>query len=204
MEKEIVKKVCECAKIYDKKLKGKNLMFIFENQFDKTIDFIETEFLANNFKHLTGVNHKNKKSSIEFYKLCLNNKLSYKEIEQKKNGTTRLKLEILPLLLQIGNNAKIVSNYNNSKVNLYTEKIIGNVRCCIGFIKKDEYYVPNTIMKQDIRELSNKESISKILAILEKTSKERKYNKVSYIYKNINIYEIIKKLDMENKISLYE
>lgn len=51
MEKKIVKIICECAKIYDKNLKGKNLIFIFENQINKKIEYIETEFLVNNFRH---------------------------------------------------------------------------------------------------------------------------------------------------------
>lgn len=189
MEKQIVKVICECAKMYDTNLKGKNLMFIFENRQTKKIEFIETQFLSSNFKHLTGVEYKDKKTSTEFFQLCLKNKLSYKKIIQKQNGTTRLKLEILPQLVKIGKNAKIVADYDNSKVNLYTEKLIGNIRCCIGFVKKGQYYLPNTIMKQDIRQIT-KGSTWAIIAILEKTRKESKYSKITYNKNNVNIKKI--------------
>lgn len=157
-------------------------------------------FLANNFKHLTGIKCKKTKSSIEFYKQCLNNKLSYKDIEVKLNGTTRLKLEILPQLVNIGRNAKLVANYDNSKINLYTEKIIGNVRCCIGFIKKEKYYLPNTIIKQDIREIAEKNTINRIVVILEKNIKDKKYKSITYIKDGINMYNIAKKLNITEKI----
>lgn len=202
MEKKIVKIVCECAKIYDENLKGKNIMFIFENQINKKIEYLETEFLANNFRHLTGIKCKNEKTSIEFYKMCLNNKLSYKDIVQKQNGTTRLKLEILPQLVNIGRNAKLIADYDNSKINLYTEKIIGNIRCCVGFVKKDKYYLPNTIIKQDVREISQKQSINKIIAILEKSIKDKQYNCVTYIKKDIDLFSIIKVLNIQERVKL--
>lgn len=200
MEKEIVKKVCEYAQIYDKNLKGKNIMFIFENMVNKEIDYIETEFLANNYKHLTGIECKEKIEPIKFYKLCINSKLSYKVIKQKDNGTTKLKLEVLPQLLNIAKNAKLVANYNGSKINLYTEKVIGNVRCCIGFVKNDKYYLPNTILKQDIREISQFESNCRIIAILEKMSKQKQYDKVTYMNEKIDLKEIVSKLKIEEKI----
>lgn len=203
MEKEIVNKVCEYAQIYDKNLKGKNIMFIFENIVSKEIDYIETEFLANNYKHLTGVEYKEEITPTKFYKLCINSKLSYRNITQKNNGTTKLKLDVLPQLLNITKKAKLIANYSGSKVNLYTEKLIGNVRCCIGFIKKDKYYLPNTILKQDIREISQLESDCKIVAILEKTSKQKEYNKITYINKNINLKQIINKLKIGEKIAIF-
>ena len=200
MEKEIVKKVCEYAQIYDKNLKGKNIMFIFENMVNKEIDYIETEFLANNYKHLTGIECKEKIEPIKFYKLCINSKLSYKVIKQKDNGTTKLKLEVLPQLLNIAKNAKLIANYNGSKINLYTEKVIGNVRCCIGFVKNDKYYLPNTILKQDIREISQFESNCRIIAILEKMSKQKQYDKVTYMNEKIDLKEMVSKLKIDEKI----
>lgn len=49
MEKKIVKIICECANIYDKNLKGKNLLFIFENQLTKKIEYIETRVFSKQF-----------------------------------------------------------------------------------------------------------------------------------------------------------
>lgn len=201
MKKEIVKEICECAKIYDKNLKGKNLMFIFENKLNKKLDYIETQFLANNFMHLTGINTKNAKSSIEFYRLCLNNKLSYKEIIEKQNGTTKLKLEVLPQMLNIGKNARMVADYNGSKVNLFTEKVIGNIRCSIGFINVRGYYLPNTIIKEDIRQISQKETINRVIAILEKTTNKKQYTNITYIHENIDICDIASRLNIKSKIS---
>ncbi len=36
---------------------------------------------------------------------------------------------------------------------LYTDKIVGNIRACIGFVQtgKSERYVPNTVLEGDIR-----------------------------------------------------
>ncbi len=201
MKKEKIKEICEMAKIYDKNLKGKNLMFIFENKLNKKLDYIETQFLANNFMHLTGISIKKIKSSTEFYRLCLNNKLSYKQVMEKQNGTTKLKLEVLPQMLNIGKNARMVADYSNSKVNLYTEKLIGNIRCSIGFINVKGYYLPNTIIKEDIRQISQKETISRVIAILEKTTNQKEYSNITYICDNIDICSIVSKINIKNKIS---
>lgn len=201
MNKELVKKVYEYARLYEERLNGKNIMFIFENNYTKELNYIETQFLANNFMHLTGVIHEKIKSSKEFYKLCINKKLSYKDVTQKQNGTTKLKLDIFPQLLNLSRNAKVISNYDNSKVNLYTEKLIGNYRGCIGFIKKDKFYLPNTIIKQDLREISQKGTVNKVIAILEKKIEEKKYAKLTYINKEIQIWKVIEKLNIKNKIS---
>ena len=111
-EKEILKILKESAIKYKENLKDKNLLIIYKERTE--IKYIEILFLARNFMHLTGVkcndkNGKNMKAN-QFYQACLNNKLSYKDIIIKQNGTTKLKLDILSQLININKNFKKCKN----------------------------------------------------------------------------------------------
>lgn len=187
MKKEdALRTIISCARQYDENLNNKNLMFIYKN--DKNIDKIETVFLPRNFMHLTGVKLKNgRKGSVDFYKACLKNRLSLSDFELSKDGTTEMKLSILPKLMNIKTSAKMIGEYNNSKSILITEKIIGNTHSCIGFIKENGYYIPNTALKEDARNLMIGKS-NQILLIYEKSIKDKTYN-LNPLYSATNIDE---------------
>lgn len=184
-KEEALKIILECSKLYYLNLENKNIMYIIQDK-KKDIHYLETVFLPSNFLHLTGINitNKNIKSSTEFYNLCLKNQLSVSDFEFNSNGTTSMKLKILPQITKIQKVSKMIGRYNNTKLYLSTEKIVGNINICLGLIKKGKYYIPNTALKEDIRDITTEQE--KVLAIFTKDIKEKEYKNLTYIKKDID------------------
>lgn len=152
-QKEVLRKLKESVKIYKENLQNTNLLIIYNE--NKKIEYIEILFLARNFMHLTGVrsisNNGKYKKANQFYNACINNKLSYKDIIIKKDGTTELKLDIISNLVYIDKKCKMLGIYNNSKKELLTDILVGGIHMCVGLIKEQgKYYIPNTLLKEDI------------------------------------------------------
>lgn len=202
-KQEAVNIVLNCSKMYHENLGNKNILFIYENKHSDS-NYIETEFLPRNFLHLTGLNilRDEIKSAQNFHLVCLTNNLSTTDFEFKSNGTTQKKLEILPSVMQIDKKARIIGDYNRQKIYLLTEKLVGSISMCLGFIKENNYYIANTALKEDIRNIIEEQG--KILLVLKKNIKDSKYNEIVYKNKNIDntkINEIINKLIIDNKVN---
>lgn len=202
-EKETLKILKESAIKYKENLKDKNLLIIYKEKTE--IKYIEILFLARNFMHLTGVkcNDKNGKymPANQFYQACLNNKLSYKDITAKPNGTTKLKLDILSQLININKNFKMIGVYNNYKNELITEILLGNINMCLGLTKNiSSYYIPNTLLKEDIRKIVIKPY--RIIAVLKKDMKDEKYKNIIYLNKKIDINVINNNTELFRKINI--
>lgn len=75
-----------------------------------------------------------------------------------------MKLSVLPQLMKIYRSAKMVGDYSFTKSVLYTEKLVGNITASLGFVRDDKYYIPNTALKEDIRDITIKPH-SRMLAI---------------------------------------
>lgn len=198
-KKEMIRIVVEIAQKYEKTLKNKNLLFVYLNRSDLKIRYIEARFLSRNFLHLTGLKFSGKYSNY-FYKLCLNNQLKSKDIQIKNEITTQMKLQILKNLVSLNKKAKILGNYNVSRPKLNTELMIGNIEWCLGFIKEERYYVPNTLCKEDIRNVVI--NPNRIICILSKKIKEDFYSTIDYLVKDIEIKDIINLYDLKDKITI--
>lgn len=147
----------ESAQKYKENLSNKNLLVIYEDRIRKKNCCVEFLFLDSNFLHLTGVvfresNIKNKKS-ILFFDTCLKKKLSLDDFDMRPDGTTRLKLDILSQVVSINTCATMIGEYNNAKVSLISDKICGNERASVGSILESNFYIPNTALKEDIRNI---------------------------------------------------
>lgn len=194
--------ITECAKLYERNLKSKNLLILSINNQSKRYNYIEVAFDKSNFMHLTGVIVDKKKISAKyFYNKCLNKKLSPDDFDLRKDGTTELKLSILPKLMIPSSQLKIIGDFNNLGINLYAEKITGNTMACMGFKKVGSYYIPITILKEDTRKLIKFQE--QVIAIFSKKKTEDKYNNINYIAKKVIINindlpsEVFDKLDVE-------
>lgn len=204
---EAIRIIVDCAKIYSKNLENKNLLFI--SFIDEKFNYFEAKFIPGNYKHLTGVVTNKKISADFFYKKCLNDRLSLADFEFKTDGTTPLKLSVLPYLMEIYKNSKITGDFNGSKIKLKSDKITGTISACLGFKKQSEIYVPVTTLKEDTRNLI--QSNERIIAILSKNIKDRKYDCLNYIVKEfINTrkevlpIELLKKIDTKNTKCSFE
>ena len=98
-----------------------------------------------------------------------------------------MKLSILPQLMKIQTCAKMVGIYDHKKSVLYTEKIAGNIYACMGFIKENDYYIPNTALREDIRDISVQPQ-KRVLAIFKKNIPQKFYDEIPcYLAKKVDI-----------------
>lgn len=196
--------IIECAKLYELNLENKNLLFLSKVNKNK-FNFLETLFVKGNYLHLTGIVIINDKISPNvFYEQCLSRKLSVNSFKFKEDGTTSLKLLVLPQLMNIARNSKMIGNFNGSKPKLYADKLTGSVRACMGLSKKGYWCVPVTALKEDIRDLIKEKE--RVIAVFTKKIHCELYNNLVYTAKGIIIMEsdlpkqILDKIDIENLI----
>lgn len=170
-KKEALSIVFSCAAQYKENLAERSLLFVSIDK-HKKVHCLETTFDASNFMHMTGFKaaKKVKKEKPEndereekiehvviqplhFWELCLKQRLTEEDFEFAEDGTTHLKLSVLPGLVKCNLSAKMLGDYNMSQPKLYTEKIAGGVNACVGFVrtKGTGRYVPNTVLDGDIR-----------------------------------------------------
>ena len=197
---EALRIVFNCASQYEVNLENKNVLFI-TTQGEEAVSF-ETLFMPHNFMHLTGI--ESKLNAELFYRAAISRRLSEKDITLPPNGTADLKLDILPNLMYIHRAARMVGDYDNSQPLLITDKFAGTVTMAMGFIYANDIYVPNTALKMDIRDISQKATRRKVAAIFVKPRNDIMYNQLTYIARGMAIDDDVlaptlqEKVDIEN------
>jgi hypothetical protein len=146
-KKQAINILIDGAKMYKEDFVNKNMLIIFLRTLIP-IHISKPFFLPRHFLHLTGIEIKKERSSSYFYQKCLNKRLSPSEFDFKKDGTTELKLSVLLRMMKISNFSHMIGDYNKSKTNLVTDKISGTTSICMGFVKENAFYVPNTALKK--------------------------------------------------------
>jgi hypothetical protein len=198
-KKQAIKILIDSAHEYKSNFANKNMLIVFDD--NNSYTYIETLFLPRHFLHLTGIETKEEnRNASAFYKKCLSKKLSLSEFDFKSDGTTELKLSILLQMMNINNFSRMIGDYNNSKANLITEKIAGTTSLCMGFVKDGLYYVPNTALKQDARDLVGK--THRIVTVFSKASKDIKYCKLEYYAKKFNVDLVLKNETIEDLVNI--
>lgn len=199
-KEEAIEIVVACAEKYSRELLGKSLLFLCQDK-SKKISCIEFFFYDRNFLHLTGLklkervckedNHVETQNAKDFFFNCLSHKVSPNDFEFAADGTTPLKLKVLPYLISKNLSAKIVGNFYSLRPKLYTEKLAGGSKGCMGFridcVTKN--YVPNTVLNEDIRD--NVNDWARVIAVYRKEISEDKYNEITYLAKKIDWDSII-------------
>ena len=151
--------VLNCAKKYQQNLLNKMLLVIYRDRLDNKIHFIEVVFRKRNYQHLTGlelIDNNGKvlrNQSLNFYRKCIENKLSLNEIRFRQDGTTQLKLTALPILMDVTKITKITGDYNNLRPYLFVDKVMGGVNFCLGLSLENNIYVPSSALLEDIKNL---------------------------------------------------
>lgn len=200
--------IFSAAEEYEKNLNGNNLLFLFLDK-HKNISYFEVEFNSGNFMHLTGIrltggykeslkfnSDNNSGSDIDisyankFYEKCINKKIGIDEFEFSDDGTTWLKLQVLPALMKSNLSANMLGDFTSRTCKLYTEKVAGNVRGCMGFVRdmKVNKNVPNTVLKSDIRDCVS--AANRIIATYRKKKTETVYREIVYMAKNVDFNKI--------------
>lgn len=198
--------VLNCAKKYQQKLLNRKLLIIYREREDNLIHYIEVVFLERNFQHLTGLELIDSNGnvlhnqSVNFFRKCIENKLSVDEFQFKTDGTTQLKLQALPALMDLTKITKITGDYNNIRPYLYVDKVMGGVNFCLGLSKEDNLYVPSSALLEDIKKLTN--NPSQVLAILEFDTSEKKYSIIRHVAKGLNLNNISLSNQLNSMINL--
>lgn len=179
--------ISKCAVQYNTHLLGHSLLFLIMDK-HKNISSLEVCFEKRNFLHLTGLEvDKSVFSGERFFEACIEKKLRLCDFELRDDGTTELKLDILPYLMTKNLSANAVGDYNGVGIDLYTEKIAGSVKGCIGFCvdKMTGSFVPNTVLKKDIR-MCTKKPQKRIIATYRKLTDSESYSEVVYVAKKLD------------------
>ncbi len=102
-KEQAIAKVVSCAETYRNELENRKLLLVCQDK-HRNITYQEFSFYGRNFLHLTGLKVKrdienDELSALNFYSKCLNHKLSPKDFEFASDGTTCMKLDVLPALI---------------------------------------------------------------------------------------------------------
>lgn len=208
-KKTTLKHLFKVAKIYDVELKGKKILFVCKDKQNHAFSF-ETYFDSTNFLHLTGLKFNvnqsfldsyNKGKGLElttynpkikyahiFYQLCIDKRLKESDFDFDEKGFSKLKLDVIENVICKNLSAKMIGDYNGTYPKLYTEKIVGNIRSCIGFIKTNNKYAPDTLLKLDMRGIVK--GTSQIIATFRKNVEEEKYSELVYTAKKVDFENI--------------
>ena len=136
-KKEALQIVFSCAASYKENLAGRSLLFVTTDK-HKTVRCLEVSFDGSNFLHMTGFKlNKKEISANNFFSMCCDKRLSESDFEFAADGTTEMKMRVLPGLVQKHLSAKMVGDYNLSQPKLYTDKLAGSVGACMGFVRND-------------------------------------------------------------------
>lgn len=192
---EAIEIVVSCAEKYSAELLDRSLLFVCQNQ-HKKITCIEVFFYDRNFLHLTGLKLKKRarkdsngdsaQNAKDFFENCLSHTVSPKDFDFAADGTTPLKLEILPYLISKNLSAKTVGDFYSLRPRLYTEKLAGSNKGCMGFRTDDitNNYVPNTVLNEDIK--YNVRDWARVIAVYRKGCCDDKYSEITYLAKNVD------------------
>jgi len=176
----------QSAKLYEKNLLNKNILFIYLN--NNKLEYYEVTFLKEHFKHLTGV--KTELNSHLFFYKAVNNRIKLEEFDYKDN-TTGLKIDNLIKSMSLNGYAKMIGDFKHNKVYLSVSKIAGNNNLIIGFDEGNKMNYPKTLLKGDLRDYTlNKPH--RIVGILTKDLNEHKYKEITYLAKNIRVERFLK------------
>lgn len=118
-KEEALKIIFLSAKEYQDNQENQNLLFLCGSL--QNVEYFQTVFPAQNFMHLTGVQATGF-TATEFYRACVDRRVSADDISFALNGTTPLKLQVLPQLMKLQKYAKMAGEYLGTGTFLYTEK----------------------------------------------------------------------------------
>ena len=202
MDKKIaIKIISNAAKEYEEYFKNKDYCFFYYH--NKIIKEIIINFRESNFIHLTGISVLNKKS--DFYRMILAKKIKETDFELKKDGTTTLKLEVINHLKNIISSPTEIGDYQDFlKINLKTDKLIGNKNLMLGIKKRDSNSaIPQTLLSQKKESLNQlTSSLSTVLLVISKQHNESEYKTITYISKKFPITNFYFSLNINNLIPI--
>jgi len=176
--------ILDCARKYALYLAGRNLLFLYLDTDNSVMPF-EVCFEKSNFLHLTGLKVSDDMSPSHFFRKAASARLKETDFNFSDDGTTQLKLEVLPKLMRNNLSANMFGIYGATQPRLFTEKLVGNISAYMGFVLDDRgVYRPNTVLQGDIRD--SVQQFKRIIVTYSKLKTTNKYEQIVY-YASKNI-----------------
>lgn len=203
-KQQAIQIIVKCAKQYHKYLENHQIAFVYRDGNNHS-DYTEVRFRSYNFLHFTGLTPRSGLNANDFYRYALNNRISERDFTFRDSHTTELKLQILDVIMNIDSRARMIGNYIGSHIEMYTEKVTGTTTACLGLISKGDCYIPNSVLKEDIRTIVSKPP-GKIYAIFKKKLNNPLYTELTYKSQNFFITKRCLPKDLLSQIepSLFE
>ncbi|MCM1124145.1 MAG: PBECR4 domain-containing protein [Eubacterium sp.] len=191
-KRKAIQIMTKSALLYNQNLNEQKILFLYGSPLEVKsrlhddchilpIKGYEVTFHRHNFLHLTGVqtNRFNVSSAIYFYEKCLNNRLVENDFQFATNGSTVQKLNILEYMMNLKHNTTMIGDFTGHGAKLFSEKAVGNVCGCIGFVndRNTGLNVPNTLLQKDIRDVVAA-PVQKVYAVLSKGYTDEKYSQL--------------------------
>ncbi len=214
-KRRAIKILTSAAALYKENLEDQKVLFVYGvpceinkqilSDGKKVLLFkgYEVAFHRHNFLHLTGVrlNGREVFSSIHFYEKCMSNRLSENDFYFARDGSTQQKLDILEIMMKIKKNAAMLGDFTDRGPRLFTEKVIGNICGCMGFVEdhSTRLNVPNTVLKKDIRDVTAS-PIQKVYAVFSKDYLDERYVRLDKLDKSINLQEHLFPEEIEKSV----
>lgn len=199
-KEEILKRVYSGASTYQECVLNHQYLFVFEVSKDN-YQYVEIGFKKEQYQHLTGTWLDDVKS-IDFFNRCIARRISVNDLKVSQDGTTDLKLDVLENAIRGIGKSSMIGIYDQSRVYLKTDRLIGGVSWCVGFVPASSHNSPlcaNTLLKEDIRNISQGKPCRIIFGI-EKLPGSKSYSKITKRVKDIDILSIIATLGITNRI----
>ena len=195
-KKKAIKTIVEAASNYEKYLNDRSFLIVYKTESGS--QYVEVVFRSWHFLHLTGL--KTKKTAVQFYEACIENKLSEKDVVFDDSGKVGQKIKVLPYLHDLLYHNCMIGDFINSGIMIQADYFVGDTKLIlsVGFRKESNRDVPVTLYSGDVRKLTN--PTNKVLAIFARRYPETKYKEITYVSKNLNLNE----LELPSDVSLPE
>lgn len=135
-----------------------------------------------------------------FFEKCIKNTLYKEKFQMKKDGTTNLKLQALPTIMEIHKVTKIAGDFDYSRPFLVADKVVGNINFCLGLKCINEFFVPVSAIMENIKSITTNQS--QVLAILSKETADLIYSNIRHVTKGFNLNNLVIPKNIKSKITL--
>lgn len=194
MKDRIRNRIIKYARLYNENLNNKRTMFIYCDTYGAH-QAIEVLCRSANYLHLTGV--KTNLQANVFFNRAMGGSLSSKDFEIGNLHGVEKKLYALESIVSLHKNPTMTGDYNNSKIHLTADKIIGTEKFCLALkhdTKRDCYvpngiYVPVSSLQDRISALVSGKP-TRILAVFQKSQSDKEYSVISYIANKTDIRQL--------------
>ena len=192
--KNIINKIEKCFNLYNSCLINKDFLIVYKLK-DK-FNILNLQFKKENFLHLTGIE---KIKPLKFYEKLNDKTLKTEDI--KVGQYSNIKLSVFPEMINIFKEKSEIGTYDEN--NKFHKNLSIDQGLTLSIPKSDVILgirkiengksVPVSLLKQKLKKISKKDTITDIICMFEKNVIEEQYNKI--IYNTVDV----KNLLQENK-----